>query len=414
MFEILILTSELSERKTPNAICVSNVISKLKEKQKCNVTYIVPQRKKEQSFENLSGDRVFRYRRWWCEDLIEEIQQANSVRFKSIKLRLLFVLWHIKLFIGFRNYPQYSKKKELNAKRLVLKLLNEKQYDLFICTYNPIESVSCAELVKKNSPLTKVIVYSLDSLSNRGNGRFISNKRGMEKGYKWEERLFSASDILLIPESHYDHYVGKRFDAFISKILKVDYPLLEIKENHSNSDVCNEKAILVYAGSLDLRLRNPELMLRIISSIQNVVLELYTNGNCDGLINSYAKGSNAEIKLNGYIDRLELLKKERNADFLISIGNNSTQMVPSKLFELFATGKPILHFKNSDYDSCESYLNRYKNCIIIDHNTTVEDVMEFLDKNIGLTVDFERIKSEFKLNMPEYTADILCKVLNEN
>ena len=413
-YEVLILTTELSVQKTPNAICITNVISKLKELHACDITYVVPMRNNEPLFEKIDGDNVYRYKRWWIEDVIDVAQKSNHVVVKSLAINTMRFLWRLRLLFGYKNYPQYSIGKEKRANDIIKRLIAQNKYRMFLCSYNPIESVSCAEIVKKASPNTKVFVYMLDSISNRGSGKYVSPKNGMRKGMKWEERAFSCADGVLIPASHFPHYLGESFKDFRDKFYKIDYPLLEMNDSGDVEKNDNETVYCIYAGSLDTNLRNPELMLKVISSIGNLVLDLYTDGKCETVIRHYSEISHSIIHSYSYIVRKQLLKKERSADFLINIGNNATQMVPSKLFELIATGKPIIHFKNSDYDSCEEYLNRYPNSLIVDNHTAIKKVEDFIKNHRGKIIPREEIERNYKENLPEYTAKIIYEVLNED
>ena len=107
-----------------------------------------------------------------------------------------------------------------------------------------------------------------------------------------------------------------------------------------------------------------------------------------------------------------------NAQVLISIGNANTDMVPSKIFEYMATGKPIIHFYSTERDSCIQYYKKYPLSLLIkEDNSYMQDnadrIIEFISKVLGKTLQYKEVESMFPLNTPVYTVRIINEMMNK-
>ena len=117
---------------------------------------------------------------------------------------------------------------------------------------------------------------------------------------------------------------------------------------------------------------------------------------------------------NGFFSKAQDLLK--NASVLISIGNNSSDMVPSKTFEYMSYCKPIIHFYSFAEDPVISILSRYPIALLLDSNQSIEiltrEVQKFLDSYSGKTIDSNEIRRLFFENTPEYYIDIIDTFFN--
>jgi CDP-glycerol glycerophosphotransferase (TagB/SpsB family) len=91
-------------------------------------------------------------------------------------------------------------------------------------------------------------------------------------------------------------------------------------------------------------------------------------------------------------------------------------MVPSKIFEYFATGKPIIHFFSDDNDSCLNYFDRYPLALTIkqDYGQLEENakkVVNFIVSNKNKKIQLEEIEHRFPMNMPKYTAEKIDEMI---
>ena len=97
---------------------------------------------------------------------------------------------------------------------------------------------------------------------------------------------------------------------------------------------------------------------------------------------------------------------------LLSLGNDLDNQVPSKLFEYFAAGKPVLHLAKRADDPCLSYFDRWPLALcLFESEGTGADVTarlgRFLADEGGRTLPFAEAERLFAENTPAHAADVL-------
>ncbi|MPN32204.1 hypothetical protein SDC9_179680 [bioreactor metagenome] len=124
------------------------------------------------------------------------------------------------------------------------------------------------------------------------------------------------------------------------------------------------------------------------------------------------------IKACGYVSEKELEKAIGQADFLISIGNEISEMIPSKIFMYMATGKPIVHFYSQSNDVCISYFKKYPAALLLNQHEKVElnaiRLLEFLRSQRGKRIPYELIEKTFHENTPQYSIEHIIKAIEIN
>lgn len=324
-------------------------------------------------------------------------------RLKRLLLILFFPLNSPMLI--FRFYKEIKKLYKINS------------YDIILCTYCPLEPLIAISLLKKQLNF-KSVFYILDAFTNVGSSRWFSSEFLNRAGLKWENRLFSKTDLILMMETHKNFRKKNNLDQFYN-IEYVDIPLI-CEEKIKLKEIIKGKKIytFLYAGALYAGRRDPNYLCDLIyyynqNNINKISLKFYTRGGCDNLIDSYTKKSNEYIMRKGYIEKEKLMKELVNIDVLISIGNKGSQMVPSKIFEYISSGNKIIHFYYDSADSSLIYLKKYPNCLCIKIGTDLKRACEFINEFIKMKSKFEYIdtKTLYEKNMPEYTNDLISKLV---
>lgn len=104
------------------------------------------------------------------------------------------------------------------------------------------------------------------------------------------------------------------------------------------------------------------------------------------------------------------------ADFLVNIGNNCDDQIPSKLIDYFSTGKPIICFQKSDLSLEVEYLRKYPLALIIMENEispqeAAKRIEAFCKRHKGEKIEFKSIEAIFKEFTPQYVAEQIYNVL---
>src|SRR5699024_11040684 len=96
-----------------------------------------------------------------------------------------------------------------------------------------------------------------------------------------------------------------------------------------------------------------------------------------------------------------------NSDFLVNISNIYADVVPSKIFELFSLGKPIVNFVKNKNDFSLKYFEAYPLCFNFyeweDFGSQVSKLKIFMEINKNRKVNSEILNEIFYKNQPEYT-----------
>lgn len=141
-----------------------------------------------------------------------------------------------------------------------------------------------------------------------------------------------------------------------------------------------------------------------------LVFKLYTRSTVESYKKMINKDANKNFIANGFVDRETVLMEERKADFLLSMGNANSDFISSKVIELIATGKSIIHIYSYNKDSALPYYDIYPNCCCLNINDSVDinkkKIIEFINSD-RKTVPFKELEKMYYLNSPKYTAQII-------
>ena len=315
-------------------------------------------------------------------------------------------------------WPSYNPDVEKACRKELLDLLNTKKYDCLFVPHKPFETVYAACKAKKKYPNIKLYIYALDPIANEIDANNGIGKHLFLLTRMAEERVFKTADHIFHMECNRNKYSGVKYSKYADKFSYLDFPLIESRNDSKTTIDKNVSSIvLLYSGALDDTYRSPEYLLSVfhlVAQKMDVQLHFYAKGNSITKIEK-AEEHNPRIKLFGYVSQNELERRIEEADFLISIGNKYSEMLPSKLLKYFMTGKPVIHIKNQEKDSAISYLEKYGLYLVLDENDPIEKsavkMTQFIQKNSNERLADESIQSLFVHNTPKWNAEQIRKVL---
>ena len=181
-----------------------------------------------------------------------------------------------------------------------------------------------------------------------------------------EKRVFrNAQTVSVLTKSIQKRY-SKLYPESRHKIA-VNPNLLNY-ERDTNSSLFqeNKKIRLVFVGTLNRKIRNPDYLLQIFEMLLQTKigekLELHFFGSVNYCIDrfvSYQKLVRKSILLHGPVSREKAIQAMYSADILINIGNTNPYQEPSKVIEYASTGKPIINVVTIQNDSSALVLEKY-------------------------------------------------------
>ena len=104
-----------------------------------------------------------------------------------------------------------------------------------------------------------------------------------------------------------------------------------------------------YAGSIVLGRRDPKELVDFLD-LEGINYELHIYTNKKHLLKDLANKAKGKVILHDYIDRLLLLERLCELDFVINFQNKGSNQLPSKLIDYSLIDKPILNIEYGNLD----------------------------------------------------------------
>ena len=289
-------------------------------------------------------------------------------------------------------------------------IFDSRNVALVLAVSYPAEAVLAAELLKKKHPDVTAIGWFLDETAvgvlQKGTvARAISSSSAI--GY--EKRAGKELDgvLYLTPSRSLARMVHGEGNP---KLALADPPLLsKTKVRYSWSPSCSKPIKILYTGTLFDPDRNPTRFVEgMRERCQSNSVEIAFAGNDGGLLDDLVAAV-PNVRNLGILPLDQCDRAMESADILLSIGNCSPYLVPSKLFKYISTGKPIIHLARGKDDSCLPYLEKYPLSLILDEESAdiSAEFSLFLQKLqgcIGADIDLESI---YPAAFPNYTVGLI-------
>ena len=390
------------------SICIRNIVLELK-KRGHNI-FVITNSWEKDNYQEKWGAKIYGIKDGLYTRIVERFGDKKG--FKSIFFKIISLLRFISLF---PFYPIVSRFRYYRIKKLAVKLIKKDNIDALICFCGYTECVYCGVKIKQSlKNKIKVVNYHLDLLSQR-NKKITNINILQRKMKKFLSEEFNTVDAVFLPESFENIWNLK------GTIHLVGFPVCIEDENaNERFDVSFSKDVInvAYIGSLDVVNRNPEYVLKTISSYncQNKKkIHLHVWGMIDDQIRESFNQFEC-VSYRGLIESKFSMDLLKQADFILNIGNAITfQMLPSKIFKSFLSGKPILNFVKKENDASLKYFDQYGHSLSIfefnnDENFNRQLFAHFIDDNNGK--NFEVPKQLVEHNTPRYIVNKIEEVVN--
>jgi glycosyltransferase involved in cell wall biosynthesis len=404
---------------TSIGVSVGKLVDELKDRG-CKVSVLCYSTDKEKQVNEHNGVKIYYINRK-IGDKLKSYGEKNIDKFiGKVALKIGMTLIRIGQIIYYPWFRLSSLSVPIRYYIKINKLYRENRYDMICSSHSPFDGTLGSYLFKENNPNVFWVCYILDSLTNKGDTKFISTAQNDKKGWKWEKRFYSKADRIINIRCNFEHNQKERYDVYRDKMFIADVPLMDTRQKKASSRIertsgKNGKTTIVYAGRLLSHLSSPEYLLKVIKNLPvqlDCCLYFYSNGDCKNLVQSFAKDCEDRIKYTGLVSHEELLSVYDKADILVSIGSKRPDMLPSKIFEYMTMGKKIIHVAKGDGDVCVDHYKKYPQALIIDEREEIsESVRKASDfiKEKEVNVDIKELEKCFIENTPSYSADILLK-----
>lgn len=395
MERILFVLGSFIKMTAPNGICVRD-ISRYLDKYECHYLCVESFDSSLQQFDN-----------------IHVVYREKRNTFGSLIKNQLSRFFHV---------PHYDIKLVRKLEKEIEVLDKKFHYNAIISVVNPTESAEAVYLYKKTQKNFKFVIYEIDPASNKFKKTYNPIKLFWNiKAFKWEKKIYALSDNVIHMKTHKNHFSKSSYSEFHNKFHYLDIPNL----NHNNQNLkpnskleVNREVSFIYAGNFYPKLRNPKVMIKTLSIVHSkfpITVEIYTGDNMlKNVIKMNSKMANNFIATH-MIPQGELDEKIINADFVLSVGNKSSDFLPSKIFYYMGHLKPIIHFYSTEDDLAKKYLQKYPLALLVSQQDSYKEnslkISHFVSNlNTLLNIEFSPSKVFYE-NTPEYNAKEIRRIL---
>lgn len=240
--------------------------------------------------------------------------------------------------------------------------------------------------------------------------------------FEREKELLAALDAVFIAPAMTQYYaLGAPLESYAAKAHVLDFPSLVSPPPAPHVQREGGRLRCVFVGSLYPTLRTPHYALELFSALNDPKLELvFVGGGWENypanLLEPYRKILGDRLIVTGPLPAARAAEEVAKADVLLSLGNGVDNQVPSKIFEYFAAGRPVLHLAKLENDPCRPYFDRWPLALtLLESEGTGPEVLArlsaFLAEKGRSRLPFEEAARLFESNTPQAAARCLEETL---
>ncbi len=300
------------------------------------------------------------------------------------------------------------------------KLIEIYKIDAIICVqmpFGPMRAVVLSDKICCSKYLYQVDPWGLHEQEDF----FIKTK---EQRILQEQKVFEkvshifTTDILKEAYSQHSEY-----SIFDNKITDLEFPTIkEIDDSNSSVFEFDPNYInILYTGVMSDAYRSAEYFLSMLNNNdyryndEKQIRVYFLGKNESRTILHYATLAPDNIIIRSQVTVGEAFATMLKADVLLCIGNVFTNQVPSKLFDYFNTGKPIIFMKKIERCPCIKYVEKYPLMLVIDemNEPKIHMLYDFISKIMGKRVEYKKIEEIFYKSTPNYVANIVNEIVHK-
>lgn len=358
MRKILLFASAYKSSGSANGVCARNLVREFI-KQGHEVYVIATPYADEKGIEIIDGAKVWFEPLEWYVRVFNYLQKHHS----SILMRFVFSVYNafrILVFgLFFPNDCRFRVRRLINR---AVALIEHYNIDTVIGTCLPYDGIPASICLKKEyGDRLKVVTYHFDIMSVPNN-----EFKPIVWFKKWKVKSAFTEELRVVDKVLLPHSARGFYDS--SKVEYVGLPVY-IKDGYVKETAIvlpHNKKNIVYIGSLDSRNRSPLSAIDYVRRLNEIYDQQYT-------LHVWGKLADAEteelichssdcVEYHNLIDNSEVQSVMKQADYLLNISNTILyKLIPSKIFSMFATGKPIINLVSHPDDCTIEYFEKYGN-----------------------------------------------------
>ena len=315
-----------------------------------------------------------------------------------------------------------SKKPLYNVKSYVqqVKKLTEKEKpDALVVSYMPFAHAHA--LVTECSWDIPVIAYQLDPW---GLHRSFSSEAESLARIAEETALFEkCSKIITTPVLYRQYSQHPDYEKYLDKMITLNFPnvkpLPEFAASDCVFDFDHDTVNLLFSGIIHDEYRSPQFMLEMLKTLRENGFEkfrVYFLGTNESETLKKFTAENDWVIHHGNVPLEQAFATMQSADVLINIGNTFDNQVPSKIFDYFAFGKPVLNIEKIKDCPAKEYFDRYPLTYTANEladNKNTDELAGFIAASKDNRMIYSQVETLFADCTLNYATDVFCDIINK-
>lgn len=299
-----------------------------------------------------------------------------------------------------------SKKPLYNVKsyiKQVKALADKEKPDVMVVSYMPFAHAYA--LVTEYDWDIPVIAYQLDPW---GLHCALDNEKDRRKNIAEETALFDrCAKIVTTPVLYRQYSQHADYQKYLDKMITLNFPNVKPLEINSAADCVFEfdkdKINLLFCGIVHDEYRNPQFLLDSLKAVRDngfTNFKVHFLGTNESNTLTAFMSENNWVMHHGSVPLENAFAAMAQADVLINIGNTYSNQVPSKIFDYFAFGKPILNVEKIPDCPAKEYFDRYPLAFSLPETadtagSTAQMLTEFIKSAKTASIDYNQVENLF-------------------
>lgn len=385
--KILFFASGYKTSASANGICARNLVKEFV-KQGHEVYVIAVPHDGETDMEEIDGAKVWFVEHDWMTRTLSYVRQNAQSCFGKL-VYLIFSLFRAIMLAPL--YPNTSRSRVNKLIKLSRNLVGTYGIDTVIGTCLPYCGIPAAVKLKEDfGDQLRIVTYHFDILSIPNNKKGIIYSFKKYRFAKAFEKEVLTVDRVFLPETARGLYNYENINY-----IGLPVYLPEKSDVDTHFEYTKEFKNLAYVGSIGGDNRSLVPVVKILKKMNHELNDkfmLHIWGNVDGITKNIIAQSSDIITYHGLLDNSQVHSVLMKSDFLLNISNSLLyRLLPSKMFSMFATGKPIINLVYHPDDCSIPFFEKYGNSLQIEM--------------WNLEHDFQQIKNMKQINIDESLFD---------
>lgn len=360
----------------------------------------------------------------WCEAWENfktyRYLEPYTIYWKELKTsgtsKITALLRHPRLLFSYLDMMSgFRKNTAKKISRYIDEIAESERVDVVYCITEPYMSALALAYAKTS---VKKRVYMGDPFSFAVNRNY--NDKSLKQAREMERFVLSKVEKVFVTDLAKKQYEeDSLFRDLTDKLGVVEFPNVR-PINIGESDNITEKYLVsgkincVFAGRFYEDIRRPEFLLDTFAEIKSndVILHIF-GGGMEGVVKKYLIDCRDKIVIHDFLPENQLMQVLNKADVLVSLNNTAKNQVPSKIFEFFSLGKPVLNMCYLNDCPTLPYADKYPICenVFLQDGVKVnsEKVFDFVINSRGQSIEYSEVEELFVTSTPRYVAEELLR-----